>query len=75
MVQAVAGAEKALRAYVETVPENSGLPAHSSAHTYLGRLYENQGRSELAAEQYTKALALDPENEMAKEALRRLQTH
>ena len=35
-------AEKDLRAYIATVPDNSELPSHSSAYEYLGKLYEHR---------------------------------
>ncbi len=65
-------AEKDLRTYIETVPDNSELPSHSSACEYLGKLYENQGRPDLAAQQYQAGLALDPQNKSLREALKRL---
>jgi tetratricopeptide (TPR) repeat protein len=65
-------AEKDLRSYIDSVPDNSELPSHSSAYQYLGKLYENQGRSGLAVEQYKTALALDPQNKSARESLKRL---
>ena len=66
-------AEKDLRTYIDTVPDNSELPAHSSAFEWLGRLYENEQRPDLAAEQYKAALSLDPQNKVLREALKRLQ--
>ena len=55
-------AEKDLRAYIGTVPDNSELPSHSSAYEYLGMLYENRRWPDLAVEEYKAALALDPRN-------------
>jgi tetratricopeptide (TPR) repeat protein len=66
-------AEKDLRVYIETVPDNSELPSHSSAYEYLGKLYENRQRPDVAVEQYKAALALDPQNKGLHEALKRLQ--
>jgi len=66
-------AEEDLRTYVRSVPENSELPSHASAYEWLGRLYENQKEPKLAAEQYQAALALDPHNKEAREALKQLQ--
>jgi tetratricopeptide (TPR) repeat protein len=66
-------AEKDLRTYIGSVPENSELPSHSSAYEYLGKLCENQGRSALAVEQYKAALALDPHNRAVHEALKKLE--
>ena len=66
-------AEKDLRTYIDTVPDNSELPAHSSAYEWLGELYEDEGRRDLAAEQYKAGLTLDPQNKTLKGALKRLQ--
>jgi tetratricopeptide (TPR) repeat protein len=66
-------AESDLRAYINTVPDNSAVPAHSSAYEWLGRLYEGEGKPDSAAEQYQTALALDPQNKALREALKRLQ--
>lgn len=65
-------AEKALRTYIETVPDNSELPAHSSAYEYLGKLYENRGQPDLAVEQYKSGLVLDPQDKALRDALKRL---
>ena len=66
-------AENDLRTYLNTVPDNSELPAHSSAYEWLGKLYENEKKPDLAAEQYKAALALDPQNKALREALKRVQ--
>jgi tetratricopeptide (TPR) repeat protein len=66
-------AEKDLHTYLDTVPDNSELPAHSSAYEWLGKLYESEKRLDLAAEQYRAALTLDPQNKGLREALKRLQ--
>lgn len=66
-------AEKDLRAYIDTVPDNSELPAHSSAYEWLGKLYENEEKTDLAAEQFRAGLALDPQNKALREALKKLQ--
>jgi tetratricopeptide (TPR) repeat protein len=66
-------AEKNLRAYISDVPENSELPPHASAYVWLGKLYESENKPELAAEQYQAALALDPREKVAREALKKLQ--
>ena len=66
-------AEKDLRTYIETVPDNSDLPAHSSAYEWLGKLFENEEEPDLAAEQYKAGLTLDPQNKALREALKRLQ--
>jgi len=66
-------AEKDLLTYINTVPDNSEVPSHSSAFEWLGKLYENEKKPELAGEQYKAALALDPQNKALREALKRLQ--
>jgi len=66
-------AEKDLRTCIETVPDNSERPSHSSACNYLGTLYENEGKQDLAAERYKTGLGLDPQNKSLREALKRLQ--
>jgi tetratricopeptide (TPR) repeat protein len=66
-------AEKDLRTYIDTVPDNSELPARSSAYEWLGKLYENERHPDLAAEDYKAGLALDPQNKTLKEALKKLQ--
>ena len=66
-------AERELRTYIETVPDNSDLPAHSSAYEWLGKLFENEEKPDLAAEQYEAGLTLDPQNKVLRQALRRLQ--
>ncbi|HYX52971.1 MAG TPA: tetratricopeptide repeat protein [Candidatus Limnocylindrales bacterium] len=68
-------AEKFLQTYIDTVPENSELPSHSSAYAYLGKLSENRSQPERAIQQYTKALELNHDNRMAKQRLKALQKH
>jgi len=68
-----AAAENDLRTYLNTVPDNSEVPAHSSAYEWLGKLYENEKKLDLAAEQYQAALTLDPQNKALREALKRVQ--
>jgi Tfp pilus assembly protein PilF len=48
------------------------FPSRASAHEWLGHLYEHQGRAEAAAQQYRAALEKDPQNQAAREALKRL---
>jgi tetratricopeptide (TPR) repeat protein len=66
-------AEACLRSYLEAVPNNANVPSHSSAHEWLGKLYENQGRVDKAAEEYQAALTIDPRNKVASENLKKLQ--
>jgi len=53
-----AAAEKHLRAYLQTVPDGSQVPSHSSAHVWLGKLYEAEGKRDQAAAAYQSALSL-----------------
>ncbi len=68
-----AAAESLLKSYLATAPDNSDLPAHSSALEWLGKLHEAQGRFSEAAEDYRAALALDPHNKTVEEAWKRVQ--
>ncbi|MEM1093178.1 MAG: tetratricopeptide repeat protein [Bacteroidota bacterium] len=64
------GAE-ALEAYVqqETGPRQ---PGHDSAYHRLGMVYAHQGRTDDARAAYEQALAINPDNEAAQEAMRKL---
>ena len=64
---------KAAAEYIATVPDNSELPSHSPTYEYLGKLYEHRQQPDLAVEQYKAALALDPQNKVSHDALKRLQ--
>jgi tetratricopeptide (TPR) repeat protein len=66
-------AEKDLRTYIDTVPDNSELPARSSAYEWLGKLYEKEEKPDMAAEQFKAGLALDQQNKALREALKKLQ--
>lgn len=66
-------AEKDLNRYLDTVPDNTEVPARSSAHEWLGVLYEFEDKRDLAAEQYQAALVLDPRDKAPREALKRLE--
>lgn len=68
-----AEAEADLRHYLDTVPDNANVPAHSSAHEWLGKLYEREGEVDKAAEEFQAALSLDPHDKQASEALKALQ--
>jgi tetratricopeptide (TPR) repeat protein len=71
--QDYAGAEKHLRAYLQKVPESSQAPSHSSAHEWLGKLYEAQGKREQAIVEYQLALSIDSQNAGARKGLEQLQ--
>jgi tetratricopeptide (TPR) repeat protein len=66
-------AEKDLRRYLDSVPDNDNVPSHSTAHEWLGKLYDKQGQLDKAAQEYRAALILDPRNKQASEALKALQ--
>jgi len=66
-------AESLLRAYLAKVPENSELPAHATAHEWLGKLFESQSKFSQAAEEYRASLATDPHNRAVQDALKRVE--
>jgi tetratricopeptide (TPR) repeat protein len=66
-------AEKNLSRYLDTVPDNDNVPSHSSAHEWLGRLYEDEGHLDRAEQEYHAALTLDPHNKQARDALKAVQ--
>ena len=66
-------AEKDLRRYLDTVPDNDNVPSHSTTHEWLGKLYDKEGQLDRAAQEYRAALILDPRNKQASEALKALQ--
>jgi tetratricopeptide (TPR) repeat protein len=71
--QDFAGAETHLRTYLQKVPDGSQVPPHASAHEWLGKLYEAEGRPDQAAVEYQAAAALDPHNGDLRKALQRVQ--
>ncbi len=68
-----ANAEKYLHTYLDTVPDNTEVPARASAHFWLGTLYEFEGKRDQAAEEYQAAITLDPHDKDSRDALKRLQ--
>jgi Flp pilus assembly protein TadD len=64
-------AESLLQRYL-AVPARSDRPSRSSAHEWLGRLYEKLGRVADAGSEYRASAALDPDRKSPKERLRRL---
>lgn len=66
-------ADENLKAYLASTPERSDWPSHAAARKWLGRLYEAQGKSAEAAEQYRAALLLEPKNKDARARLERLE--
>ncbi|MDE3153573.1 MAG: tetratricopeptide repeat protein [Acidobacteriota bacterium] len=67
-------AERALLAYLAAPPPGDDAPSPASAHLWLGRLYEQDGRVPEAVEQYRRVLALVPDQRAARAALDRLQS-
>lgn len=67
-------AEQELKSYLASTPERSDWPSHASARDWLGRLYQQQGKSVEAAEQYRAALQLDPQNQDARARLQQLES-
>lgn len=61
-----------LREYLERAPVRNNYPHRWSAHEWIGRLYEHEGKTQLAIEEYEAALKLDPKTKNAREALKRL---
>jgi|HubBroStandDraft_6_1064221.scaffolds.fasta_scaffold563660_1 tetratricopeptide (TPR) repeat protein len=67
-----ARAESLLRDYLNRAPTRSGYPRRWEAHEWLGRWYENQGKTRAAIDEYQAALKLDPKSKSANESLKRL---
>jgi len=70
--QALNRAEQDLKVYLVKTPPRNDFPPHASAHDWLGRIYEIWGKKQQAIEQYRSALRLSPDNQPARDALRRL---
>lgn len=70
--QQLSDAERLLDAYLTDTPNRSDYPSHASTYEWLGRMYELQGKTQEAAEQYRAALRLDSDRKEAREGLRRL---
>jgi tetratricopeptide (TPR) repeat protein len=68
-------AEKYLRSYLANVPSNSESASHASAHEWLGKLYEYQGKLDQASAEYQAAVNLDPRNKTLREELKHAQQH
>ena len=66
-------AEKMLRAYLEKAPKRAEYPRYSTAHEWLGRLYENKGDKKSAEKEYQAALQLDPKDKSVRESLKRVE--
>ena len=66
-------AEKMLREYLQKAPKRAEYPRYSSAHEWLGRLYENKGDKKSAEKEYQAALQLDPKDKSVRESLKRVE--
>ena len=66
-------AERFLRNYLARAPmRHPDFPSHAAAHEWLGRLYEQWGKTQQAVEGYQTALRLDAHRRKARAALARL---
>jgi tetratricopeptide (TPR) repeat protein len=65
-------AEKLLREYLQKAPKRAEYPRYSTAHEWLGRLYENKGDKKSAEKEYQAALQLDPKDKSVRESLKRV---
>jgi tetratricopeptide (TPR) repeat protein len=68
-------AEKLLREYLQKAPKRAEYPRYSTAHEWLGRLYENKGDKKSAEKEYQAALQLDPKDKSVRESLKRVEKH
>ena len=66
-------AEEYLKSYLASTPDRSDWPSHAGAREWLGQLYEKQGKTAEAAEQYRASLQLEPGRKSAKELLAKLE--
>jgi tetratricopeptide (TPR) repeat protein len=70
--QRLAQAREALEDYVAREPDSERLPSVANALWRLGMIHELEQHDDLARKAYERALALDPDNEQAREALENL---
>ena len=68
-----AHAEQYLKSYIASTPNRSDWPSHAAAREWLGRLYESQGKTAQAVEQYRASLQLAPNQPRVKERLKNLE--
>lgn len=66
-------AERYMKAYLARTRDRSDYPPRSDARTWLGHIYERQGKRMDAAQQYQVALRLDPHSDFARQSLDQLQ--
>jgi tetratricopeptide (TPR) repeat protein len=64
--------DRLLHDYLKRAPVRNTFPSPWRVHEWLGRLYENQQKTDAAIQQYEAALKLDPKNKTARDALKRL---
>ena len=57
----LAEAEKSLHKYLDTVPDSAEVPERASAHEWLAKLYELEGKPNQAAGEYAYAAARNAE--------------
>jgi tetratricopeptide (TPR) repeat protein len=67
-----ADAECLLREYLKRAPVRNNFPPLWEVHEWLGLLYENQGKTQAATDEYETALRLDGKSKSAREALKKL---
>lgn len=65
-------AERDLKSYIASTPDRSNWPSHAAARDWLGRLYQSQGNTAAAAEQFRAALQLNPGDKDARDRLNKL---
>ena len=73
MKKDLGAAEANLRTYLAAVPDSSEAPPHVSGHEWLARVYEEEGKTDQAVEEYRAVLTLDPHDKIARDALKRLE--
>jgi len=71
--QNAAEAGKLFREYIAKAPKRNNYPSKAMAHYWLGQIQENQNNTAAAKGEYAEALGLEPRNQFAREALKRLQ--
>jgi tetratricopeptide (TPR) repeat protein len=65
-------AEHEAKAWFADMPKDASIPTKSSAHYIMGRIYEAQGKNDLARPEYQQSVSLNAKNEDAKKALANL---
>lgn len=65
-------AEQNLKEYLAKTPPRDDFPSHAEARNWLGRIHEIRGEKRRAVDEYRSALSLSPDNQSARDALRRL---